>query len=124
MAYLDLFEDWSDTETFESQAIIYSEDDPADSLFVILDGEVDLSYHGDSLGVERRGGLIGEMAVLDTAERGATATALTPVRAARLSRTQFKECIDRNSDFAFHAMATLANRLRAADRFIRKKTES
>ena len=124
MAYLDLFEDWPDTETFEPRAIIYSEHESADSLFVILDGEVDLSYHGDSLGVEKRGGLIGEMAVLDTAVRGATATALTPVRVARLSRAQFRECIDRDSGFAFHAMATLANRLRAADRFIRKKTES
>ncbi len=124
MAYLDLFEGWADTETFESQAIIYSEDDPADCMFVILDGEVDLSYHGESMGIEKRGGLIGEMAVLDTAVRGATATALTPVRAARLSRAQFKDCIDRNSEFAFHAMATLANRLRAADRFIRKKTQS
>ena len=124
MAYLDLFEGWPDTETFEPQAIIYSEDEPADCLFVILEGEVDLTYHGDSLGIERRGGLIGEMAVLDTAVRGTTAMALTPVKAARLSRARFKECIDLDSEFAFHAMATLANRLRAADRFIRRKTEN
>ncbi len=124
MAYLDLFESWSDTESFEAQSVIYSEDAPPDSLYVILSGEVELSYHGDSLGIEKRGGLIGEMAVLDSGASGATATALTAVTAARLSREQFRSCIDRNSEFAFHAMATLANRLRAADRFISRKIES
>lgn len=124
MAYLDLFENWVDTVKFEARSVIYSADEPADHLYVILSGKVDLSYHGESMGIEERGGLIGEMAVLDTGVRGATATALTTVRAARLTQAQFRRCVEQNAGFAMQAMATLANRLRAADQFIRKKTES
>jgi len=112
MAYLDLFEDWPDTETFESQAIIYSEDDSADSLFVILDGEVDLSYHGDSLGVERRGGLIGEMAVLDGANRTADVIAVEDTDSLVLSSWDFRSFMEAHPEVALEILPVVVKRFR------------
>lgn len=123
MDYLKYFEDWPDTASFETQDIIFCEREPAKHLFVILSGEVELTFHGDSMGVEKRGGIIGEMAVIDSASRNVTATALTPVTAAKLDLDQFRAMIDKSSGFSMHAMATLANRLRAADNFIRRKLQ-
>lgn len=124
MQFLDLFENWADTQSFEPGAALFSEDDPADFLYVVLSGDVELTFRGESLGIEQRGGIVGQMAVIAAARRNATATAVTPVSAARLSLDQFRELIDRDSAFAFHAMATLANRLRAVDGFISRQLDS
>lgn len=124
MQFLDLFEDWAETEAFEPGAVLFSENEAADALFVILGGEVELSFHGDRLGVEKRGGIVGEMAVINAERSNATATAVTQVKAARLTLDQFREMIDRDSGFAFHAMATLANRLRAVDGFISRQLDT
>ena len=124
MQFLDLFENWANTERFDTGAVIFSENESRDVLYVILDGEVELAFHGERIGVEKRGGIIGEMALIGATTRNASATALTPVTAACISAGQFRELIDRDSGFAFHAMATLANRLRAADGFIGRKLET
>lgn len=121
MNFLKHFEDWPNTATFEAHDTLFNEQDPPEFLYVILSGEVELSFHGEPLGVEKRGGIIGEMAVIESASRNVTATALTPVTAAVLDLGQFRTMIDKSSGFSLHAMATLANRLRAADEFIRKK---
>ena len=121
MSVLGLFDGWQNTEEFEAGTVIYSESDPAGLLYVILSGEVELTFHGDSLGTETAGGLLGEMAIINTSLRNCTATAVTPVRLARIDKAEFRGLVDRSSEFSFHAMATLANRLRAVDSFINQK---
>jgi CRP-like cAMP-binding protein len=92
-------------------------------MYVVLEGEVELTVQGTSLGVEGEGGIIGEMAVIDSATRSATATALSKVRLARLDREEFRKLVKKNPKFSLHAMAALANRLRAVDRFISTQSE-
>ncbi|MBT8057187.1 MAG: cyclic nucleotide-binding domain-containing protein [Gammaproteobacteria bacterium] len=123
MDFLKHFVDWPNVASFEAQDIIFCEREPAEHLYVILSGEVELTFHGESLAIEQKGGIIGEMAVIDSASRNVLATALTPVTAAKLNTEQFRSMIDENTSFAMHAMATLANRLRAADNFIRRKLQ-
>ena len=118
MQYLDLFEDWANREEFGPGAILFSENESAEVLYVILRGEVEITFRGEQLGIEKAGGIVGEMAVINASRSSATATALTEVEAARLTLDEFRDLIDRDSEFAFHAMATLANRLRAVDGFI------
>ena len=121
MNVLELFDNWQDSEKFEAGTVIYSEDEPGVSLYVILSGEVNLTFHGESLGTETAGGILGEMAIINKSLRNCTATAVTPVSLACIDEDQFRELIDRSSEFSFHAMATLANRLRAVDSFICKQ---
>jgi CRP-like cAMP-binding protein len=118
MSYLTMFRNWKDIEEFDPRAVIFSEREPADVVYVILSGDVELTLHGKSLGTEGEGSIIGEMAMLDAATRNATATALSRVKLARLDRGQFQKMIGENPEFSFRAMTVLANRLRAVDRFI------
>jgi CRP-like cAMP-binding protein len=113
-----MFRDWKEVEEFDPQAVIFSEGDPADAVYVILSGEVELTLQGKSLATESEGGFIGEMAMLDSASRNATVVASTHVKLARLDRDQFQKMIGENAEFSFRAMTVLANRLRAVDRFI------
>ena len=118
MRFLEKFRDWEKMEEYDARTVIFSERDPADVMYVIISGEVELTLHGEPLGSEREGGIIGEMAMINSATRSATATALSKVKLARLDHDQFKALIADNSEFSLHVMAVLANRLRAVDQFI------
>lgn len=121
MSILELFSDWKNRETFAPRSVIFTEKDPADVMYVILSGEVELSLHGEAVGTVAAGDLIGEMAVIRSATRSATATALTEVTLARLDREAFRKLVDKSSEFSFHAMAALARRLRDVDRYISER---
>ena len=118
MKYLELFRGQDDLVEFDAQTVIFAEGAPVDVMYVVVSGEVQLTLHGERLGVEGEGGIIGEMALIKSATRNATATALTDVKLARLDRERFEGLISNNSEFSLHVMSTLANRLRAVDKYI------
>ncbi len=123
MNILRLFRDWDSVEEFDAGAVIFSERDPAEVMYVILEGKVELTLQGASLGTEVQGGIIGEMAVIDAGTRSTTATAASKVRLARVDRDQFRKLVKKNPKFSLHAMTAFANRLRAVDRFIIRRAE-
>jgi CRP/FNR family cyclic AMP-dependent transcriptional regulator len=124
MSFLSLLRHRKDLVEYESGDVIYSKGEPADTLYVIVVGEVELSVHDRSLGIEGEGSIIGEMALLESATRNSTATARSSVKLARLDRTQLKKLIGEHADFALRAMTVLANRLRAVDQLIIAKLDS
>lgn len=123
MKIATLFKNWEAVEDFDAGTVIFSEREPAEVMYVILSGEVELTLQGASLGVEGEGGLIGEMAVIHAGTRSSTATARSPVRLARLSREEFRKMVKKYPSFSLHAMTALANRLRAVDGFISTRLE-
>ena len=118
MRFLEMFSDWDDVEEYRAGTVIFSERDPADVMYIIISGEIELTLHGEPLGAEGEGGIIGEMAMINSATRSATATTLTKVKLARLNRDQFRVFIDENTEFALHVMSVMANRLRAVNEYI------
>jgi len=118
MNFLEIFRDWKDTVEYKAQDVIYSEGDPASALYIVLSGEVELTLRGESLGVEKAGGVIGEMALISAANCSTTSRALTDVHLARLDRDQLTLLASQNSEFSMHMMSALAHRLRVVDRFI------
>jgi CRP-like cAMP-binding protein len=118
----ELFHDWEDIQEYRARTVLFSERDSADSMYVVLSGEVELTLCGEPLGMEVTGGMIGEMAMLGPANtRSATATTLSKVKLARLNRDQFKALVGENVDFAFHIMIVLANRLKVANSYIARQ---
>lgn len=124
MEFLRMFSQWKEVEEYNAQSIIFSERAPADFLYVVLSGEVQLSLRGEAIGTESKGGVIGEMAITPSAKRNTTATTLTDVKLARLNRYQLNMLMTKNSEFSLHVMTTLANRLRAVNNFITVQLES
>ncbi len=123
MEFLKKFKNWKDVEQHPADTVIYPEGAPADSLYVLLSGEVELSLHGNALEVEKTGGIIGEMALFDSATRSATATALTDVILARLNREQLTGFMNDSTEFSLQVMTVLANRLRAVNEYIASTLE-
>ncbi len=101
---------------YEPGALIFSAGDPAASMFAVQSGEVDL-FVGDRL-VETvtADGFFGEMGMLESAPRTATARARTACRVVEVDEFAFTRQVTRNPFFAIEMMRTLAHRLRNADR--------
>jgi len=118
MEYLKMFSQWKDVEEHSAQTVIFTEGTPADALYVIISGDVELSLRGEILGTERVGGIIGEMAISPSASRNTTATALTDIKLARLTRYQLNMLMTKNPEFSLQVMGVLADRLRAVNLYI------
>jgi len=118
MDFLKMLRNWKDVEEYPAQTVIFEEGNPADVLYIIISGRVELSLRGESLGVEEAGGIVGEMAISLSATRSSTVTSLTDVKLARLDRDQLGKLMRENTEFSLHLMAVLANRLRAVNHYI------
>lgn len=118
MEFLDKFRNWKDIEEHPAQTIIFAEGSPAEVLYVIISGEVELNLRGEPLDTAGGGDLIGETAISPSDTRNATAIALTDVKLASLDRDQLNQLMGESTEFSLHVMAVLANRLRAVNRFI------
>jgi len=46
MSIVDLFRRWDAVEEYEAGVVVFEQRDPADAIYVILSGEVELSLHG------------------------------------------------------------------------------
>ena len=119
--FRDVMEDWERTVDFPAEAVIFRYRDPADMLYYVLDGQVELRLRGERFGVEGEGGVLGETALLEDGRRGATAIALTQVRLAQLETGEIRELMTRFPKFALHLMTTLANRLRGVDEYLTRR---
>lgn len=118
MGFVELFEDWKDIEEHEAGTVIFSEEDAAEAIYLVLSGEVEVAFRGQTLSVEGEGGVLGEMALNPGSNRGSRATARTDVRLARMDREQVKQISEKSPEFSLHVMAALASRLRAVDDYI------
>ena len=122
MRLQELFQDWEDVEEYRAHTVIFAERAPADVMYIVISGEVELTLRDEPLGMESEGGMIGEMAMIHpTGTRSATATTISRVKLARLNRDQFRELVSENTEFAFHVMAVLANRLIVANTYISRQ---
>ncbi len=124
MELLKVFRDWKDVVEFSAQTVIFPEGKSADMLYVIISGEVELSLRGERLVTVGVGGLIGEMAITHSATRSTTATALTDVKLARLTRYQLNMLMTKSTDLSLHVLAKLANRLNAVNHTITTQLDS
>jgi CRP/FNR family cyclic AMP-dependent transcriptional regulator len=116
MSTLSLFRGEGDTKEFAPGETIFVEGDEGRVMYVVLEGTVRLSVTGRTLEKVGRGGVFGEMAIIDAAPRSATATALTASVLVPVTAQRFKALVKESPDFAIEIMRIMAARLRSMDR--------
>ena len=84
----------------------------ARSLWLVLEGDVEIRVAGELLRVEGPGSHFGEMALLNDAPRSADVVARTAVTALQLSRDHLRGLIHGNPDVAIAMLAEMSRRLR------------
>lgn len=106
---------------FAAGAVIVSQDDPGDALFVLVSGRVKIVLYGDSgreiiLSMFKTpGDFFGEMSLLDDQPRSATVIAADRSRLLVLSRRDFQGHIAAHPRTALRVLTELSRRLRRAD---------
>ena len=104
---------------FAEGHFLFREGDPADSVFRLLSGAVDIlrELDGDPilLGTVGAGQFIGEMGVVENRPRNATARAASEVEVEILTPTEFLDQIARSPRAARELIQRLSQRLREAD---------
>jgi CRP-like cAMP-binding protein len=85
---------------------------PIDSLFVVIDGEVELRRDGSSFHTAGAGEVLGAWALFDDHPGGVEGSARTDVKLLRVSRTDFYDLLTDHSQITQAVFSTLVRRFR------------
>ncbi|MFN8449512.1 MAG: cyclic nucleotide-binding domain-containing protein [Anaerolineae bacterium] len=107
-----LFRHQSNNISFHAGDVIFSEGQPADYMYVILEGSVDVSTRGKHIDTAEAGSIVGEMALIDHDVRSATVTAKTDCVVVPVDRSEFLFMVQETPNFAIRVMHIMAERLR------------
>jgi len=100
---------------FKAGDVIFRQGDPAHELFIVQSGEVEIRLGNRVLETLPQYSIFGEMALIDSAPRSATAIASSDAKLVPVSEKQFLFLISNTPYFALNVMRVIARRLRAAN---------
>jgi CRP/FNR family cyclic AMP-dependent transcriptional regulator len=112
MNLLELFDKSKDAIECAAGAVIFSERQQGKLMYVVLEGEVEIRVNNELLDLVKPGEVFGEMALVDSKRRSATAVTRTASRLAPLDEGKFLAMVRHEPQFAILVMRILARRLR------------
>ncbi len=108
-----------DEEQVAAGKVIFNEDDKGhrlllqkDKMYLLLEGEVELTLRGRHIGVVRQGEIFGELASITHSPRSATALAKTNCRVVALDEKQFRAGLREQPEFSLTMLVLMVGRLR------------
>ncbi len=105
--------------TVDAGKILFSEGDTGEHMYIIQEGSVRISKNIDGrdhiLAVLGKGDFFGEMAIVTSTTRTATATAASTVGLLRFDREGFLNMVEKNARIAMNVIDKLCRRLQQAN---------
>jgi CRP/FNR family transcriptional regulator, cyclic AMP receptor protein len=111
-ATLDIFATEANPRECEAGEVIFRTYDMGAEMYVVLEGQVELSIDDKVLETVGPGEPFGEMALIDQAPRTATATAKSACKLAVIPEKRFCFMVQQTPHFALQIMKVMADRLR------------
>jgi CRP-like cAMP-binding protein len=109
---IGIFRNATDIRHFLSGEMIFKEGDPADVMYVVQSGEVEVSHKGCMVETLGEGNIFGEMSLINEEPRSATAVARTEVRLVPIDLKRFMFLVEETPYFAIQVMRIMASRIR------------
>lgn len=109
---LDMFRDAKEIENYEAGERIFDQGDQGDSMYVVIEGQVEIVHRGEVINTLGPGEFFGEMALVDSRPRSATARAKSPSKLVPINRFSFTYYVQNSPFFALEVMEIMAERLR------------
>jgi CRP/FNR family cyclic AMP-dependent transcriptional regulator len=103
-------------EHFNKGVTIFKKGDPGNCMYFIYSGRVSIHDKEHELAVLSENEIFGELSLLDSEPRSASATTLTDCILLKIEQELFYDVIATNSDILKGIMRTLCRRLREQDR--------
>jgi CRP/FNR family cyclic AMP-dependent transcriptional regulator len=91
---------------------LFNEGEPGNTMYVLMEGSATVVVAGHVIEVAKPGSLLGEMALVDSSVRSATAITRSNCYVLPINMTQFDLLIRESPEFARHVMMVMAGRLR------------
>jgi len=115
-----------DEKTVPSGQTLFEAGDPGDSLFIVREGQIELFIKDNTgqkivLHTAEPGDMFGELAMLDSGARSATALALSASVLLVLDREDLVMLFKRIPEAALHMLAALTSMTRKADELLRTR---
>ena len=101
---------------YKAGDVIFKQGDDAHELYIVQSGKVQLFQGARVLETLSNDGIFGEMALIDSASRSATAVAITDAMLIPVSEDSFLSLIRNAPQFVLNVMRLLTRRLRERDR--------
>ena len=118
MNTLDLFKGETVFKEFRTGEIIFKEGEPGDNMYVVMEGAVDIKVGEEKFIVAQPGDILGEMALIDSSARSATAVARTNCKLIAIDEKRFIFLIQQTPFFAIYVMRVLVERLRIMNKIM------
>ena len=112
---LNMVQNVGTPRTYEPGERVFIEGSPGNTMYVVLDGNIEIHVGSKSMEVAGRGAIIGEMALIDSSPRSATVVAKDYCILAQVNQSQFLSLMEKTPCFALSVMKTLVTRLRNMD---------
>ena len=112
MTTINLFRNAPDLQHYSAGQIIFQIGDEGKIMFAIVEGEVEIRLNGKPIEVCGAGGIVGEMALIDSQPRSATAVAKTDCKLAIVDEKRFLFLVQQTPMFAIQVMRIMTERLR------------
>jgi CRP-like cAMP-binding protein len=112
MVEINFFRHATNRQQLEPGQVLFREGDEGDVMFAVIEGQLELSCSGRVVDEVTAGGIVGEMALIDSEPRSATATAKTSACVVPVDMRQFTFLIQEHPTFAILVMKVMAERLR------------
>ena len=101
---------------YQQDEIVFTEGSAGEHLYVITDGQVEVTRGGERLALLSAGECFGEMAMLDQTTRSATVRAVVTTQVLAASREDFYDLLDLYPELAHGIARVLVARLREANK--------
>jgi CRP/FNR family cyclic AMP-dependent transcriptional regulator len=121
---LDMFRHSQSSENFHPGDTVFMEGETGDTMYVVLEGHVEIRVGEKVLEIAGPGTVIGEMALINLSTRSATAIAQDDCKLVPVDEKQFLSLVLRRPRFALNVMEIMANRLRLMDKLVQFGNQS
>jgi CRP/FNR family cyclic AMP-dependent transcriptional regulator len=98
---------------FAGGGVVFIKGDAGDIAYVVASGSIEIRESGRVIETMGPGELFGEMALIDSEPRSASAVAVGATELLVIDRTEFDRRLREEPDFAINVMRLMARRLRA-----------
>ena len=109
---LEHFKDSPAIKTLPAGTTIFKAGDPADFVYILMDGQANLLVGKTIVEVAVRGNLLGEVALIDGKPRSATVVTRTKVRLLPIDAAHFERLMRELPEFSRYVMTAMAERMR------------
>lgn len=114
MKVTGVFAGADDIREVPAGVIIFEEGAPGEEMFGVIEGEVEIRTSSGRVRMLGPDETFGEMSIVDSSPRSATATAVRDTKLAVINRKSFLFLVHETPMFALQVMSSIAGRLRSS----------